>query len=78
MYTQSALNAATKSMSVDFKDLKILCVSLHPGWVKTDMGGRNAPLDVDSSCKKMINTVMALNESNNGTFLQFDGKPLPW
>jgi len=76
--SKSALNAATKSMSIDFKDSKILCVSMHPGWVKTDMGGKNAPLDVDSSCKGMINTIMALNETSNGTFVQFDGKSLPW
>lgn len=76
--SKSALNAATKSMSIDFKDSKILCVSLHPGWVKTDMGGKNAPLEIDSSCKRMVETIMSLNESNNGTFLQFDGTSLPW
>lgn len=77
-FLQSALNAATKSMSIDFKDSKILCVSMHPGWVKTDMGGKQAPLDIDTSCKTMVNTVIGLNESNNGTFLQYDGKSLPW
>lgn len=65
-------------MSIDFKDAKILCVSMHPGWVKTDMGGKNAPLDIDSSCSKMITTLMSLNEKFNGTFIQFDGKSLPW
>lgn len=51
---------------------------MHPGWVKTDMGGKNAPLEIDNTCETMINTVLALNESNNGTFIQFDGKSLPW
>lgn len=76
--SKSGVNAATKSMSIDFKNDKILCVAMHPGWVKTDMGGKNAPLDVESSCQKMIETICALDESNNGTFVQFDGKTLPW
>lgn len=73
-----ALNMASKSMSVDLKNDSILCVAMHPGWVKTDMGGSNAPLDIATSCKQMIQTIQALNESQNGTFIQFDGKKLNW
>lgn len=72
------LNAATKSMSIDLRDHKILCVSMHPGWVKTDMGGAKAPLDVEQSCKQMIDTLHKLNESHNGSFLQFNGSTLKW
>lgn len=73
-----ALNMATKSMSHDLKNDRILCVAMHPGWVKTDMGGKNAPLDIASSCKSMVKTIQTLNESQNGAFIQFDGKSLPW
>lgn len=73
-----ALNMATKSMSVDLKKDHILCVAMHPGWVRTDMGGSHAPLQIDDSCKQMLQTIQALNESQNGTFIQFDGKSLPW
>lgn len=76
--SKSALNAATKSMSIDLKNEKILCVAMHPGWVKTDMGGSHAPMDIESSCKQMIQTIFKLNESNNGSFIQYDGKSLPW
>lgn len=76
--SKSGLNAATKSMSVDLKGDKIMCVALHPGWVKTDMGGSHAQLDVGSSCGQMIKTIFTLNESHNGTFIQYDGKFLPW
>lgn len=76
--TKSGLNGATKSMSIDMKGDKIICISMHPGWVKTDMGGPKAPLSIEKSCEKMINTIMNLNETNNGGFLQFDGKTLPW
>lgn len=76
--SKAALNMATKSMSLDFKRDSILCVSLHPGWVKTDMGGTNAPLQIEPTCKQMIDTIFSLNESHNGGFIQFDGQPLPW
>lgn len=73
-----ALNMATKSMSIDLRNDRILCIAMHPGWVRTDMGGSNAPMNIESSCKQMVQTIMALNESQNGAFLQYDGKSLPW
>lgn len=73
-----ALNMATKSMSIDLKGDHILCVAMHPGWVKTDMGGSHAPLTVETSCKQMVDTILGLNEAHNGAFVQFDGKPLAW
>lgn len=75
---QSAINAATKSMSVDLKQLQILCVAMHPGWVKTDMGGKNAPLEINTACTQIVDTVLKLNETNNGCFIGPDGNMLPW
>ncbi|XP_015115044.1 uncharacterized protein LOC107039775 [Diachasma alloeum] len=76
--SKTALNAATKSMSIDLLDDGILVACMHPGWVKTDMGGSNAPMDIDTSVSDMIRTIQGLNESHNGTFLQHDGTFLPW
>ncbi|XP_055844936.1 C-factor [Episyrphus balteatus] len=76
--SKAGLNAATKSMSLDLKDGKVLCVSIHPGWVRTDMGGAKAPLDVESSTKTMVETLMSMNEAHNGGFFEHNGKPLPW
>lgn len=76
--SKSALNAATKSMSLDLKPNQIMAVAMHPGWVRTDMGGSKAPLSVEQSCAKMVQTVMALGDKHNGGFLQYDGKELPW
>lgn len=72
------MNAATKSMSIDLKKENILVVSMHPGWVKTDMGGKNAPLDVDTSISGIFDTITRLGESDTGKFLQYDGTELPW
>lgn len=76
--SKAALNAITRSMSVDLKPDGIIVVSLHPGWVKTDMGGNNAPLQVEESVTGIVKTVLSLEEKHNGTFIQFDGKELPW
>lgn len=76
--SKAALNAATKSMSIDLKKDQILVASMHPGWVRTDMGGKNAPLDVDTSIAGIFATVERLGEADTGRFLQYDGSELPW
>nr|CAD7450131.1 unnamed protein product [Timema bartmani] len=76
--SKSALNAVTRSLSVDLKPDGIMALSLHPGWVKTDMGGASAPLSVQESATAIVRTLQSLGEKQNGAFLQFDGKELPW
>lgn len=76
--TKSGLNAATKSISIDLKTDGIMAIALHPGWVKTDMGGEKAPMEVEESCKHIVDTIFNLKASNNGGFIQYDGKALPW
>ncbi|KAL0129269.1 hypothetical protein PUN28_004162 [Cardiocondyla obscurior] len=76
--SKTALNAATKSMSVELRADGILVACLHPGWVRTDMGGSNAPLDVDTSVSSMLSTLNSLTEKQTGCFVQYDGKILPW
>ncbi|XP_017109603.2 C-signal [Drosophila bipectinata] len=76
--SKTALNAATKSLSIDLYPQRIMCVSLHPGWVRTDMGGSNAPLDVETSTDTIVKTLLELGEPQNGSFINYDGSPLPW
>lgn len=76
--TKSGLNAATKSLSIDLKNDGIMTLSIHPGWVKTDMGGPKAPMEIHDSCDKMVNTILNIDSKLNGGFIQWDGKKLPW
>ncbi|KAJ0180266.1 hypothetical protein K1T71_003670 [Dendrolimus kikuchii] len=76
--SKAALNAATKSMSIDLKKDNILVACMHPGWVRTDMGGKNAPLDVNTSVEGIFKTIDKLGEGDTGKFLQYDGTELPW
>lgn len=76
--SKAALNACTKSMAIDLRTDNIHALSLHPGWVKTDMGGSNAPLKVEQSCSNMVQLMENLEVNQSGKFLQYDGKELPW
>lgn len=76
--SKTGLNACTKSMSIDLKDNNILCIALHPGWVKTDMGGSKAPLDVETATQKIVDTMYKLSEQDSGAFVKYNGKTLPW
>lgn len=66
--SKTALNAATRSMSFDLKAQKIVAVSLHPGWVKTDMGGPNAPMSVETSVKHIIRFIQEITPEYSGLF----------
>ncbi|XP_013097901.2 C-signal isoform X1 [Stomoxys calcitrans] len=76
--SKAALNAATKSLSIDLLPHNILCVALHPGWVRTEMGGKNAPLEVDPTTAEIIDTIMKFKAKHNGGFYQYNGDKLPW
>lgn len=68
----------TKCLSIELKPSKILVVAIHPGWVKTDMGGQRAQLDVADSVTSIIKTLVQLDESKNGTYLNYDGSELAY
>jgi NAD(P)-dependent dehydrogenase (short-subunit alcohol dehydrogenase family) len=56
----------------------ILVVALSPGWVKTDMGGENAPLTPQASVRGLRRVLAALRPDDSGRFLSHDGAEIPW
>lgn len=76
--SKAALNAALKSLSIDLKPEKITIIALHPGWVKTDMGGENAPLNVEESINGVRNILEHVTFEDSGKFIAHDGQELPW
>ncbi|MDH5611407.1 MAG: SDR family oxidoreductase [Gammaproteobacteria bacterium] len=76
--SKAALNAVVKSMSIDLADKNIKCVALHPGWVKTDMGGVNAEISTKESVAKMFASLLALKAEDSGRFIDIDGSDIPW
>lgn len=75
--SKAALNSVLKDASLVLAG-RASCVALHPGWVRTDMGGVGADLDVTHSVRTLRATLAALGPAQNGAFLNFDGSPLPW
>jgi len=76
--SKTALNSVTKSLSIDLGSLNISAVSLHPGWVQTDMGGKNAPLTPQQSIEGVLDFINKFEISQNGGFYDNFGKVLPW
>ncbi|XP_023123189.1 C-factor-like isoform X1 [Amphiprion ocellaris] len=76
--SKAALNMLTRCLAVDLGSDGILCMSLHPGWVKTDMGGPHADLTVEESVSGMLSVLSGLTEYDHGGFKDYRGQNLPW
>jgi len=76
--SKAALNMGMKSLSVDLTGTNILEMSMHPGWVLTDMGGPNAQITTETCCSTMLNTLDGLTEKDHGAFLRYNNTPIQW
>ncbi|WAR46854.1 SDR family oxidoreductase [Methylomonas rapida] len=76
--SKAALNAAMKSLSIDLRARSVGVLILHPGWVKTDMGGKDALIDVEESVTGMRECIAGFTMAQSGAFLKYDGSVLPW
>jgi NAD(P)-dependent dehydrogenase (short-subunit alcohol dehydrogenase family) len=76
--SKSALNSAWRSLAIDNRSKGVIAVVLHPGWVQTRMGGSNAPLTVERSVSALRQTIAGLEPNDSGSFLNYDGTPIPW
>lgn len=74
--SKTALNMINKCLAVENEWLTTLVV--HPGWVKTEMGGSGAPVEPSESARGIWNVVRGAKSSNSGAFFDFRGKTLPW
>ena len=76
--SKAALNSAVRSVAVEVVPRGITCVMMHPGWVRTDMGGANAALDVETSIQGVHRVIDGLTPADNGRFINYDGSEIPW
>lgn len=76
--SKAAVNMVMKNLAIQLKPRGIATCTLHPGWVKTDMGGANAPIDVHQSVSGMRTVIDQLSIDNAGRFIAYDGQEIPW
>lgn len=76
--SKAGLNMVAKSLSHDLEPYGIKVALLHPGWVKTDMGGPNALISVQQSVSGMLKVILNLGWQDSGRFLGYDGREVPW
>lgn len=76
--SKAALNMVMKGLSLTLKPRKITVVMLHPGWVRTDMGGASAHLGVEESVTAMRRVISGLKPADNGRFFNYDGREISW
>ena len=74
--SKTALNMFNKSFSID--QPKITSLVIHPGWVRTEMGGRNAPVMTRESARGILNVILDTNLEDSGRFMDYQGNPILW
>lgn len=76
--SKTALNMMIRSLAADLKPRGITSVAIHPGWVRTSMGGPTAAVAPEDSAAGICKVVIGVTPAQNGRYLTFDGKELAW
>lgn len=76
--SKAALNQITKTLAVELAKDGFVCVVVHPGWVRTDMGGAAATYSPEESVSGLVGLIEKLGPADNGRFFDFQGKTIPW
>lgn len=76
--SKAALNAVMRSLSVDLKPRGVSVAILHPGWVRTDMGGPGGLIGADESVAGLRRVIDDLTIETSGGFFNYDGAEIPW
>ncbi len=74
--SKAALNMAGRKLAYD--DPELIYLLLHPGWIRTEMGGPDAELDVTASAAGLIDRIGAARREDSGSFQTWDGQPIAW
>lgn len=76
--SKAALNMGTRLLAHALADQGVTVFAIHPGWVRTDMGGPKAEVDVADSARGLIAVLDRVGPDDAGRFLTFEGAELPW
>ncbi len=76
--SKAALNMLVKGLAATLAARDIIVVALSPGWVRTDMGGEQAPLSPEKSVQGLRSVIERLTQVDSGRFFSHDGAEIPW
>ena len=76
--SKAAVNAAMKALAMDLQPEGFTVIVVHPGWVRTDMGGPSALIDAVESVTGLKAVIDGLTPSDTGRFINYDGSEIPW
>jgi NAD(P)-dependent dehydrogenase (short-subunit alcohol dehydrogenase family) len=76
--SKAALNSLTRGLWGEARRRKLTMISLHPGWVRTDMGGSSAAVSVEDSVSGIVTVIERESGAHQHRFLDYKGKELPW
>ncbi len=76
--SKAALNKITGSLATELRPRGITVVTLHPGWVRTDMGGANADISVDECVDGQQAFFCTVSLKQTGGFYSYDGRAIAW
>lgn len=76
--SKAAVNMVMKSLAIDLAPRGIACLMVHPGWVRTDMGGPGGKITPTESVRALRSLIDAFKPEDSGKFLNYDGTPYPW
>ena len=76
--SKATMNMYTRCLSLDPETEGITFIALHPGWVRTDMGGPNGHLSTTESAEGVLQVIKVLTPEDNGKFFSWEGKEFPW
>jgi len=76
--SKAAVNAVMRNLAVDLRPRGITVLVIHPGWVRTDMGGPSALMGVSDSVDAMRRVIGEVTRADSGSFLNYNGDKIPW
>lgn len=76
--SKAAVNKVMQGLATDLREDGITVISMHPGWVRTDMGGSSADLAVEESAAGILKVATGLTPAQSGSFINYDGTDIPW
>jgi len=76
--SKAALNDAFRAHAPVWGQRGCLAIVMHPGWVRTDMGGAGAPVSVAESVRGMRQVIARLTPQDHGRFFTWEGREHPW